>query len=470
MLSDDYRIVVSGDRVYLNTACFSGLEKHKGTGEGGAAGVYYRLSTYLDTVAPYSLGSTFSINGLSARVIQTKADGTIRCQVGPYAGMPINIGGKRSYLFDYSMVSSALGSIGSSKTEDFDICYKSFVTSIAPKFDKVKYIGITQEPDVSLHGTVSGGLRYVFSGSSVATYKANSLVPTGEAKALTPVQLSDTFEKATKQASNCVGSYYASKVEAYFTVEFSAFDYSVKSESLVPTQSDASSYLAPYCFTNLNDLIIHAMIDKSNGAIPVNEIPAGALLQLGNGWYCACGTTTETKTFVGYTLHGDASASAKVPTIASLASDFATQLIYGANQYINVSHYFESFKILSGMTENQRTALITVADATMKTSNTTKMSIDADGKNCSVIYAPKTDSAATWIFSPTSIKLSNTLMAYPVNSADSTVREYRLCTTSDTSVIGDFSKLPFFSDAVLEGTLSQRVVNSTPATFIKSGF
>ena len=122
------------------------------------------------------------------------------------------------------------------------------------------------------------------------------------------------------------------------------------------------------------------------------------------------------------------------------------------------------------MTENQRTAVNTVADATMKTSNTTKMSIDADGKNCSVIYAPKTDSAATWIFSPTSIKLSNTLMAYPVNSADSTVREYRLCTTSDTSVIGDFSKLPFFSDAVLEGTLSQRVVNSTPATFSKSGF
>ncbi len=284
-----------------------------------------------------------------------------------------------------------------------------------------------------------------------------------------------------------------SKAEVYFEIEFPAWHYKISNGVLQYTSNTGTaSFLDPMLFTSMNDLIIDHMIDESSGAIPVNEIPEGALLQIGDNYYQAVGGDEESKVFVGYAPIYEA---VTVPQLVHAAKSFTSQMIYAGNQYINVCHFMESLTILRNNQET--TALENVVKKTLSSDGKQRYSIDVNGEDKllpSTSASTATEGGA--VYTPIKIRFLDGLLAYKgtaIEEMQSTVVDggegtetitpetgaeeegaavktggtdtYILCNHTETSQSGALSDIPFLTDDVLNVSLFAVTADAMSAGF-----
>lgn len=465
-LSKDCGALVNGDRIYLHINLFPGLSIVR-----GKTSTYAKVTNNEVSQNNFTLGSTFQIKGVPAvlgngiatpaiKVIQTTSNGMIRCQVGPIKGLPIRYGSSVAVVYQAGEGNDvmSLSSYDLSSANGVNRIQTTFKEMFG-KFSDIKLVGVTEEPVLSVS---KYGQSYVFTGTHLKIYDqveakpvATVAVPNGKS--------TDTYASYKRAMQQSVASYSTANValaDTYITIEFPALKYRVRDGYLEQADATALEFLSPALFTSLNDLIIDQMINETNGAIPVNEVPAGALLKVGTGYYQAVGSSADTKTFVGYSYMDTLT---NKPTIAMVASSFANHFIRAGNQYVNVSHFFKSFTVLGSLSSQQRNALANVAQSTMKYDATTKYSVTATGDIETIVST--TSSNAALVYAPTEIKFSDGLMAYRISTPESSVVRYALCNTTKSSINGAFSNLPFFDDNILDAEFYDRTTD-----VLSSGF
>lgn len=467
-LATDCSAIVSCDRLYLHSSLLSNMSINRSADDG----VYARISNLAAKQAVFTPGSTFKVAGVpdtlangmaqpDIMVVGTSEDGTVTCQVGPIVGTPVSFGSTKAVIY-------AAGNPDAVRTlADYDITSNTgdnrLVTTYYEMFKSmvgVKNLGVTAEP-VFTAAMVSR--HFVFTGTQLNVYERGSR-PLASV-AVPSASSTDTMASYNQSIRDAVSSYssaHPNLTYTYLTISFPAANFRVRDGKLEYKPSSATEFLSPSLFSSLNDLIIDEMINESNGAIPVNEIPAGSLLKIGNCYYQAVGTSAQDKSFVGYAFMNSTVTTA---TLQDAASAFGNQFIRAGNQYMNVSHWFaEGTQVLGDSSDEQMEALASVADQTLKVDNTAKRSVDANG-NVEVIVSSLTGSAGS-LYCPIKIVFTDGLLAYKVSAPGETGSDrYQLCTSAENSVAGIFSDLPFFTNRILDAELYDQTTDLLSATF-----
>lgn len=475
-LSADYRILVNGDRVYMNVGAFKDIEPT--TTNDGTYG--YKLINASMSVTPFTIGGSFKMidketlsTGMptpSITVIQTKSNGNIVCQVGPITGTP----GKA-----HADLTGIIGvdSIKERPTDNFAVYVNN------PEFDSLAVVrnemlsgytrlsvtSIVSDPFLTLNGARSGALA-LYNGKNISVYDdGNYKQPITTFKVKDPKTYSNAEEyaAAVTKAINSKGNVGidSDDTEAYVQIEFPAYMYTVEEGKLKKSNAQASDYISPVLFTSLNDLIIDEMITSSNGAIKANEIPAGSILKIGTGYYTASGSSTSNKSFIGYSaLDATANNTIYGVKLQDATKSFTNQYIRAGNQYVNVSHFFNAANVLgSEKTSAQVNALKIIADATLALDGATKFEMNADG-DVSMITGSSSDVTGQK-YAPVELKLSNLLLAYRVSAPESSVPRYELISFADENISGALDQLPFWTDNLLSATMFDQTT-----TFIESNY
>ena len=467
-LATDCTAVVSCDRLYLHSSLFENMFVNRSAEDG----IYARISNLAAKQAVFTPGSTFKVAGVpdmlsngmaqpDIMVVGTSSDGTVTCQVGPIVGTPVSFGSTKAVI-------AAAGNPDAVRTlSDYDLTSNTgdnrLVTTFYEMFKSmvgVRNLGVTSEPVFTATTT---NRHFVFTGTQLNVYERGSR-PLATV-AMPTASSADTMASYNQSIRDAVSSYssaHPNLTNTYLTISFQASDFRVRDGKLEYQPSSATEFLSPSLFSSLNDLIIDEMINESNGAIPVNEIPTGALLKIGNCYYQAVGTSAEDKSFVGYAFMNSTVTTA---TLQDAASAFGNQFIRAGNQYMNVSHWFTAgTQVLGDSSDEQMEALSNVAEQTLKVDNTAKRSVDANG-NVEVIVSSLTGTAGS-LYCPIKIVFTDGLLAYKVSAPTTTGSDrYQLCTSAENSVAGIFSDLPFFTNRILDAELYDQTTDLLSATF-----
>lgn len=474
-LSSDYRVLVAGDRVYLNTGAFKGLEQYMGD-----------LSTYAFKVAnstvksaPFSIGAQVKLtdktelsNGMpvpTATVVATSSDGYITCQLGPIVGTPIKIKDNETGIINSSILSE-------------DVRNKPIDDVVGvPSYDVLKLIknemfnnlpslyisSISTDANLNANGELGKNVAH-FNGKTITVYTDGDI----KNKAVSVnIKLKDEYGKnytlsqyvshitdlinTAKSGSNEINlatGLTSDDTYSYINFRFPAYQYSIVDGVLKFQNAVAADYISPSLFTSLNDLIIDEMISKSNGAIPINEIPAGSIVKIGTCYYTAVGSSTSKKEFIGYSAMNTVNENNSFVATHNLAAEsFTTHFIRAGNQYINISHFFSEFTLLKNGDGSAVNALNIIKENTLAIDNNTKYSIDYDGDRELISSTPNDAGAIN--YTPVKIKFFNNLTAYRVSSPDSTVPRYEIVSFAQNAIGGAFDELPFWSDNLLTASL-----------------
>ena len=472
-LSSDYRAIVAGERLYFNEFCFPNLHYD-------AEKSVYTMTNTTARCAQFTIGGTFELKGtrehskdwvkaLRATVLETKEDGTIRCQYGPIPGIPVKNGTGLLIVTPDSSLSSSGRPVTTWDWKDTNINNLAQAKVFMGNYGANNLLGkIVAIPHVLLSDTAklinTGDAIKIYSNASSSGQKTQGAIPVVNLSGnstLTFRQVKEKLDGFMKKQS-VPSSVGLDSTSTYLEFTFSADSYTVKDGVLTYSAACASDFLSPALFTNLNDMIIDEMMNVSNGAIPVNDIPTGCLLKVGTGYYCATGADPATKTFVGYS-HLDISTGVFKPQVQDAAKSFANHFIRGGNDYINVSHYFKEFHLipdanfdaeLDGPSSAQQTSLNIVANSTLASDGEAKVVIYPNGDTAPMGSA--TEGAAK-VYTPCSISFQDILLAYPsqvftVNGGE--VQAYTLCSNAVNAAAGDFADLPFFTNSILEASLT----------------
>lgn len=302
-------------------------------------------------------------------------------------------------------------------------------------------------------------------GGSLSNHKAkvNAMVT----KTLNNTEVKFTLEK------NKIGDVYIATV--YPMIEIPMTEYVISDGKLKKQKSSISDFMPPVLFGSLNRYIVDAIIDKSMGAIPLNEIPDNAILTINNGSYVAK-TQDGRKNFIGLTDVGFLTNKLSIsPTITDICKSFASCMITCGGQYINISQYFDSiqFEDKEGTTAefNSLTGLLKKSfDYYYKSKVSNKVCLgmhrktaheDEHGSNEDAfgqsVYGDNT-------FAWTKIIFANGLYAYKI-SEDADIPVYTLISHTDNAVYGDLGDLPFFNDKALEESILDKTTELKSANF-----
>ena len=478
-LSEDYRIMISGDRVYLSESACRNLSFKKATST-------YTVTNGASRAASFSIGNTFKLRGtesssgwtgdLQAMVIATSDDGMVRCQYGPIAGTPLKFGSS-TVITDSSNFSDEGGGMNwkSSYLQNTSVNRLLYVKDkVIGGYAGLTYGGIYDTPMASLINHPN----YIFDGTSVKIYDitGNALTPKTVGTVGVPDFASSSFVgkgfndfyDALQTRLRAGGySWPASDTKTWVTFEFSAFKFQVRGGVLTASDATTSDFLSPSLFTNLNDLIIDEMINTSNGAVPINEVPAGDLLKVGNGYYASFGDKSV-REFIGYAHLANSTTGIFTPHLQDVAKSFADHYIRGGSQYINVSHYFSGIFQLKprvgdnettrGLTDARKQSLEIVASSTLKSDTRTKLSVDPDGQTTVIHQGAQGEDAEAeaFLYAPISISFQDVLLAYPSGKAGPEGAErtvWTICPDAENSIGGAFSDLPFFTNSIMDASL-----------------
>ena len=251
-------------------------------------------------------------------------------------------------------------------------------------------------------------------------------------------------------------------------------EYVVSDGILTQHSSSMSDFMPPILFSSLNKYIVDAIIDESVGAIPVNEIPDGAVLSINNGAYVAK-TKDNTKHFIGLTDIGFVqNMNITKPTIVDVCKSFASCMISCGNQFINVTQYFNSIKFEE---ETGTNAEMKILKELLNKNFDYYYSTGVQGeieRGTTRIIGPETAPQTSPVLTPgvygvntyawTNISFEDGLMAYKISS-DSAIPVYTLLSHSDNAVYGDLTDIPFFSDKALESNILDKTTELTSAGF-----
>lgn len=491
LLSDDYRACVMGNRLYLHLGCFKNITMYQVNGE-----KRLRTTGISMGAASFTVGSTFYVSGYASansrldgqpapkiKVIKTETDGTVTCQVGPIKGVPMVYDNKTPVVIhDYATKATGLDSLNNfdwTSEENSQVHYAYNKMFNNNSYSGIELMGISSNPVLSSDSTrvfVFNGDTItqmkedarVKSGPSMKCYMASCMKPSSDISKLLPaMSATDAYRGFNSRISE-------TNVETYFTIKFNAFYYTLQNGILTYSPNQASDYISPSLFTSLNDLIINEMISADNGAIPVEEIPFGSLLQIGTGYYTATGTSKDDISFVGYAPLELTGGSVTHATLQEVAKSYSTHFIRAGNQQLNVSHFFKDIEVLPAVTDYMD-SLNVVKDAQLSKDNVEKRYIlGAEGTlgipQTGVIMGSATGSNSVQVFYYAPVKITfqpGLLLAYTNTPAEETPAQYQLIPNAVSSVSGPLDELPFFSANALSGGLVDKTNGMYTGGFMK---
>ncbi len=487
MLSADYQVCIMGNRIYMNLGCFKNMTK-TGTTKLRASNIALGSSAF-------TVGSTFksiAATGILARVdgkpapkimvTETKTDGTVYCQVGPIYGLPMiyknvtpvvihDFAGKKT---DTLKTLSDFGDWTSSSNSQVQWVFEYLFqpTGCSDSYANIELIGITKNPTLSADSTRS----FLFDGLHVKRMsgEGRTEVANGDTKdayqscmtATSPISTLDT------SLSNALGwSVTSGNVETYFTIKFNAFEYTIENGVLKYKPNQATDYISPSLFTSLNDLIINEMMNADNGAIPIEQIPFGSILQIGTGWYTSHGNSEDDIAFVGYAPLQIVNTTMTCATLQDVSKSYATQFIRAGNQQINISHFFKTIEVLKSSDAYSKDLKV-VADSKLSQDKSVNkqyiLGSEGEGGDRRSGDIVKGDSSAvnTYFYAPVNIAFQKGILkAYCTSPDGEEPATYVLVSNAETSVTGPLDDLPFFSDSALSGTLSDRTSKGTSGAY-----
>lgn len=281
--------------------------------------------------------------------------------------------------------------------------------------------------------------------------------------------LSSLYKDFSLEKDN--GVYLA---EAYPQVLIPMTEYVISNGYLVNQKSVMSQFMPPLLYSSLNRYIVDALINESIGAIPVNEIPDGAILSINNGMYVAKTENSEKK-FIGLTDIGFLTNMNIVsPTVVDLCKSFASCMINCGNQYLNITQYFNSigFGTITG-TSSELTTLKKLINndfdyySLNNQGNVVRSTTRAIGPQVGQSNSNNIKPISvygTYTFGWTTISFEDGLLAFKISS-DDTTPIYSLLSHSDTVVYGDLTDIPFFSDKALESNILDKTTELSSAGF-----
>lgn len=485
LLSTDYRVCVIGNRLYMHLGCFKNVVASNGT-----------LKTTGITLgaAAFNVGSTFKVSKYSTpnstidgeavptiTVVKTETDGTVTCQVGPVKGIPLIFNGNSDPIVIRNYAKSG---DPSKRLEDFKWSTKEdnklfyIYDAMFSNYSGISFEGIAKGPTLA----VDSKRVYLFDGTSLWRMEGSS---GNQAKDQIDYYFKDYMTSGKTLAGLKPGINSDSRmsnrtaisetnIETYFTIKFNAFNFTLDYGVLKSGSAQAGDYISPTLFTSLNDLIINEMINEDNGAIPIEEIPFGSLLEVGTGYYAATGTSTSDITFVGYAhLNVANDCLMSRATLADAATSFASHFIRAGNQQVNVSHFFRSISVLPDKgTEAQQSSLSIVVNSVLSEDPHPKWVVYGDKGSTGVaandeLY--KGDSAEyTLYYAPVVIEFHpGQLMAYEVSAEGASPTVYRLVPNAVSSMSGALSDLPFFNANAMSGRLVDRTAGMYTGGFTR---
>lgn len=489
-LSEDLQVIISDGRLYLNFNSFGNMYTSKTSNNELA----YAIKNTVGVTNCFTLGNSFyslypalgklstgeTVKHIKATVVETKSDGTIVCQVGPFSGLPIYAGGKTTLLSTIHKTDMQNASI--SELQEADLLEQAFKEMFANYGTNIKYLGIATNPIISLGsvGEVSGSIaysanRFVASNNEISYY-TNGKISSSRGKlasstsvstALSSVKLAmkDAADGATTSSDGLAWG-----VDMYFQISFPVGSYRVQGGYLHAGHTTLSDVASPALYANLNDLIIDGLMNEANGAIPLNEVPNGSMVQIGENWYTPA-TVEGKKTFIGYSAIPSTSTGLYAPTMSDATMSFMPQMIRIGNQYVNVSHFFSKFTMLEKADGAYATPLSNVVTATLQQSSSKKWGVNQNG-DLWVLFTPEATDVKSQFYAAVAIEFSDGLLAYKCSGDGTTPEQYKLCGSIDpdaTGIVdsGALSKLPFWTDNTLLDTLNDVTMEMLSAGYIR---
>lgn len=504
-MDTNYRAMLSGDRLFLNEAMFDNIQFKYVSGK-----YTYVLTNSTQVMSPFSVGNVFTFfntadgreyGNPTARVTAVSSNGEVTCQVGPFYGIPVRYNGKstvaRSNLYNASMTLAegnwtGKGKGTSTKEKGVDLWQQFYSDATSAGLTKDWIDGAKGNVITpALFGSKDSGYttRVVFDGSNVKVYEDDKTVNITKAVSVSTgtQKFNDVYKALKKQfeddqkitdASSILNRLY--KSEAYYEIKFSAWHYTIKNGVLnYNVNTGMGAFLNPMLFTSINDVLIDGMIDESSGAIPVNEIPAGSLLKIGDYYYQAVGTSTDQKVFVGYAPLYE---YVDKPAVVHAAKAFTTQMVYAGNQYVNVSHWMDPVTMLQN--GKQSVALSDVAKKTLVGDARQKFSVDFNGDIKTIETGVEVTGDSSAMFSPIEIRFIDGLLAYKSTTVEQTQASasdeqdeqeketqeggtdtYLLCNHTQNAMSGALDDIPFLTDDVLSVSLYSVTTDIVSAGF-----
>lgn len=521
-LSEDYRVAILGDRLFVNERYIdsqtnSTMKGFSGRDDKGQRIYYYQIVNAAVQPVAFYVGRNFKIAGLdedyllgstvmpSITITGFSSDGTVTAQFGPIIGVPYTLTSGSNFGIastdviknnsprenkdpdlSSSKLETTMGVINKHSRANLLQYAKDLVATKGGS--KIKWTGEVVEypilaglPDNSTrYGVYTGnGKLRVYSPDSnkneVNTYTLSTMMTNAQPFSMIRDRVAQSLEKGGVTSTEAVD-----KIETYIKITFSAYDYTVVNGVLRQReQTTISDLFSPTLFTSMNDLIIEQMLFDSEMAIPINQMPQGAILQVGTGHYIAANADEKNKIFVGLTPLTNNTLHLVNPSVQDAAYSLANHFIRGGNQYINVAHYLTKFEVLTDASSGE-TAFNTWAS---NISTLAKRTVNNKVGNLKATYAAlagsgrkgvklsdSTDAIYGWdsagfVYAPVIAKFSNVLMVYPAGDTSTANPRYKLCNFTKNSMSGNLSKLPFWSDDVLSAGLKD-----WSATVISSGY
>ncbi len=493
MLSEDYRVCIMGNRLYMHIGCF----KHIATVGRDLDNMSLRVTGIMAGTASFTVGSTFEINGYTGStqkidgdpiptvtVVQTETDGTVTCQVGPIIGVPLDYKGTtKAVIRGYTDKCTSVATMG-----DYDWTDKEN-DKLRYTFDKlfsqsayrdITFEGISNSPYL----TADSARRYVYDGTKLTLMTDDSRITAGRSFSYYAESIMGADDKVssllTSRNSQTDVRYAgcdltSSNIETYYLIKFNAFQYTVKGGILTYEPNQASDFISASLFTSLNDLIINEMVNEDNGAIPIEDIPFGCILEIGTGYYTATGTSSEDIYFVGYApmeVQGSSTGSA---TLQTVAPSYAGQFIRAGNKPLNVSHFFKDITVLSQDAASEspsKDSLEVIRSNVLVNTQMTKMAVYANGGSLGSMQTKTlswySSSPQTHYYAPVSISFQpGLLMAYVCSAQGDEPATYRLVSTAKSAVTGPLDNLPFFTDNMLSSGMTDRTGGMFTGGFIQ---
>lgn len=500
-MSSDYEVVDCGNRIYMHVDAYPNISVvdyrdgfHLMVSNAGSANSVFQVGGTFKLEQSHNTSFWLGDTEPTATVVKRESDGTITCQYGPIVGFPVRSGASNTYIInpDYLTADKSFR-IGDIKDQPIGVDRMAHVKGwfSTPGLSGTTVKRICSKPLITSERTV-----YVYTLDKVSTYESGKQIKSA----------ASVRRYTAEPGTQTIQDYYADTVDAvkgsgwvpsdthtYIEFEFSAFEFTIRNGVLVKSTATAADFLSPDLFYNINDLIIDDMIDASKGAIPVNTVPNGALIQIGQNYYCAeTPDGGDTKVFVGYSQLPIVSAAAYVPTLQDACISFAGHNIRAGNQYVNVSHFMTNVEYLppskvgkvDKVSDNPTTyyaALETIKNVCFTAKGTYYWGVPWAGSNEQAtvyqIQGPGGKEAVlaeklgtqfvlhSRYYAPILFRLHDSLMAYPITSEGEAVQKYALINHTNNNMAGALNELPFFTESVLNDRL-----NEATTSMMMSGF
>ncbi len=490
-ISDDYKIATIAGRLMIHEAYIPNISGFMGVDSTDNSTVKYcfKAVNRAASIPSFSIGRQFKLDGFTsvkifdyletpvATVMEIKSDGTIRCQYGPFYGVPTMIGGKPSVINLRALENN--GDIGYSST------INDAINSI--RVNSLKY---ADEKIIGVKGGINWDGKSIYKSPALSTSQTGYAIWDGEgldifeavnskgnSKRITLTSMGCSGGSTVQEYIDSLGKLLSDNlalnnfkdIETYIDISFNAYDFSLVGGVLKESATTVSDIFSHSLFAGTNDMIVDEMIYNSEAAIPINEVPENGIIQIGTGMYIAGNGDDMDKSFVGFAPLNNTSGRMVNPTVTDVAYSFASEFIRGGNTYVNISHFMNDIVVLNSKpsgesaykTWDSKLNLLSeqVMNGTSMTSPIKNVILSSGDKVIPIYTGNKPTSSVIFNYAPVLLKFNNNLKAYLIDNKNSDYPIYKVCNIAQNATSGALDRVPLYTPAKMKATLSDHTSN-----------